>query len=173
MLFGDEAAVKGIILPGNVGEVEVGLPLLDHETFVLIFVGFHHELGGVELVHTYSADKGVGIFVFGLVLVELFLLDVFIDVEQEGFHPLSEYQQIFADKAMGTDYAFVDLPDLETAVVTGTEQIVIFGQPEHPVPVFFLLLHLQLALGLVVPDPQGLVLGVADEGSSFTVKDNC
>ena len=40
---GNEATVKSIVLSGDIRKIEVGLFLFDHESFVIIFMSFHHK----------------------------------------------------------------------------------------------------------------------------------
>ena len=86
MRFRYEAAVKGMILVGLRGEVQIIFLLLDDEDLLLVFVDFDHEIRRVELVDRYSADKGFVVFVLGNVLVQIFLLHIFLDVVEVGLH---------------------------------------------------------------------------------------
>jgi hypothetical protein len=138
-----------------------------------IFMDLHHEKGRVKPVHNYSADENSTSLVSRLILINLLLLDILLDVIEEGLHPLSEDQQLVADQTMRSVRRLVEFPDLKSCVMTSAKQIIIFAQSQHPISIFFSLLALQLSFSLEIPNSDCFVFRIADQSSRFAIEDNC
>lgn len=80
MGLGEEAAVNSLILPTYVGEIEVALLLLYDECLKTALVHLNHKDRRVKLVDNESADESQGVLILGVILVQFFLLHVFLNV---------------------------------------------------------------------------------------------
>lgn len=107
-----------------------------------------------------------------MILVKLFLLDIFLDIVEKSFHSLGKNEQIWSNKSIWSKSFFVKLKYFEASVMARSHKVSVFGQSDHPIPICLSLLHLLLCFCFIVPCSEGFILWIRNEGSRFIIENH-